>query len=229
MASLPGQPEEAVEDATEPASQSGSFRPTLAPLEPREPHTSSAFGASALPGQPGEAVEDAAEPSSQSGSFRPTLAPLEPLEPLTSSVAPNAASGKNWQDQAPLPALATPLSPETRVANGRSDSGREERRTSGVAHMPATNGCRDNGPSGRESSFANGALAQHVAGASCGEMAAEEVAQKKGAPSNAPPDSGPGILTGVTGVERLGNGLTPGEDALRRYNLMLVRTSTPER
>ena len=75
----------------------------------------------------------------------------------------------------------------------------------------------DTEPSGRESSVANGELLQHGDGSSCSEMAEEEVKKKEEAPSNTLPE-----------VERLANGLTPGEDALRRYNLMLVCTLFPK-
>ena len=75
-------------------------------------------------------------------------------------------------------------------------------------------------PGGRASPATNGALDKHVDGDSCGDMAEEEEeaeTKKEGVPADAPP-----------GVERLDNGLTPGEDALRRYNEMLVRTLTPK-
>ena len=175
-----------------------------------------------LPGQPEETVDaqDTAEPSSQMAlPFRPRLASLEPLEPLPSSTAPNADFGTSLQARTPLPVL---VPPETRTANGppsspleawsSGDSTETTRHTSAGAHMLLL-GYFDTEPLGRESSVANGALVQHGVESSCGELAEEEVQKKEGAPPNALPE-----------VERLANGLTPGEDALRRYNLMLVCT-----
>ena len=177
-----------------------------------------------LPGQPEETVEvqDTAEPPSQiTLPFRPTLAPLEPLKPLSSSTSPNADCGKSLQAWSALPVLVTP---ETKSANGQpfspleawsiGDATETTCHTSAGAHMLLLGYFEE--PSGRESSVANGSLLHHGDEGSCSEMAEGEVKKQEGAPPNVLPE-----------VERLANGLTPGEDALQRYNLMLVCTLLP--
>ncbi|KAJ1489329.1 hypothetical protein T484DRAFT_1744090 [Baffinella frigidus] len=169
-----------------------------------------------------------------------TLAPPEPMELLTSNVPPNVdlkkllggSPGAVELSPKRLAPLQTPpahnsadVSPETLDANGQPGSGRGEeeawsigdttRQASGVL-LPVPP-AEPPGREWRKSSVSDGALV-HVNGGVCGEMAAEEVANKDGASSK---------VLNLPIVERLENGLTPGEDALRSYNLSLVLIPKP--
>lgn len=176
-----------------------------------------------------------------------TVRSMALLEPLTSTrciaIVPALPStddplfpgvGKSWNERAPLPALAATPGAKNAAAdewkeNGQPQRARFEQQAWGMgdtlrqaspgAHMPLP-GYTDAEPSGREPRQSSVALGSVVhANGSCTPPAphgstsgAEEVAKKEGAASNPL----------IPAVERLDNGLTPGEDALRRYTAMLV-------